>query len=225
MTLILYSNCKDAKIMVIDRQEGFGTSNTQENKKYYLGTNNDLVIAFSASAAEQIDLLYTRISLKEPLDINNITTVLYEIVKEGPELHVDPMGEKGCMVTKTNSTIKYYELTLFRNTIAVIPSSISYRSIGDNNAISAANLLLVKSNIVQDDWQEAVQKLIGIMKNIAITNSSVNQIDRFGYDAFVFKNDYTLLHSHYTDSTKPEIELFFKKHDPPVIDLMFRRID
>lgn len=224
MTLILYSNCNDAKILVIDRQEGFGTSNTQENKKYYLGTNKDLVIVFSASVAEQIDVLFTRISLKEPLDINNIITVLYDIVKQGPDLQVDTLGEKGCMIAKTSSGTQYYDLTLFRNAIAIIPSSIQYRPIGDSNAISAANLFIEKSNIAKDDWQESVQKLIAIMKNIAITNSSVNRIDRFGYDVFVFKNDQTVWHSHYTDSTKPEIEVFFKKHSPPIIDLMFTKI-
>lgn len=222
MTLIIYAKCKDASIIVCDRQEGSGTSNANEVTKHYIPNDASYIMAFSASKGPEIDRFYTQLKIKQ-IQISQITIGLNDVVKSIGRLAVSQDGEDGCMILNDSLKIVFYRLTLFSNDIVVLEDNVDWRCIGDENAVSVGNVLMGKVKVFEDIWQKATQKIIAIMKEIAKRNSSVGQISLFGFDVFVMKNSGEIFHKKYTNDVKPDLIVKIDEEDPMAFNDLFKQ--
>lgn len=215
--------CIDASILILDRQEVDGSNVGQPVQKYLLSRNNDFLMAFSTQDGNQIDQLYSWIRSSEPIAPSTLSSKLSEIVRQNRPLRTSDLGDNGFLITKNGISIQFNELVLHRTDIACLESGIPYKIIGEVNAVAMATMLLVNWKVINDDWSVATQKCISIMRIVAEHNNSVGLLESHGFDVFIFKNNGSLLHSVFNNtSSAPSLKLSFgQSHSSQVFTTMF----
>ncbi len=206
MTLIIYSKCKDAIIIISDKKQNDVISNhSQVIRKYFLPNHQEYVLALAGDGT-RVDTITT------PLDIEQTST---KNVKEKIRKIVEiPRGESlgtsdGFLLILNQKPYEFYHVWTTINKLGINHDNPQFECYGDGATLG--KYFLHKFDLSEVSWNVAIQYLVSIMQEVAENNDSVGNLEKFGFDFLIILN---------TGEIKSGI--FDKNFSPQKIDTDFK---
>jgi len=210
LTLIIYTKCKDATIVILDRKESNTSEVGQTTKKYYLPTNQEFMLALSGESI-RIDTIVSDLQLDQSVDANTIRKKLYEIIKKSPLVGTENMSS-GLLLIKDSNFFKFNNVWFSNSQKSIVEEDPPFKCYGEGSII--ADYLIRKFNFLEFPAPVTCQHLIAIMQDVSKRIDSVGSIENYGFDLIVITDSGELKHATLSDKNGiKEIQCKFETSD------------
>lgn len=180
MTLIIYSKCVDATIIISDKKQNDPMSNhSQVIRKYFLPNHQEYIIALAGDGT-RVDTITTPLDI-EQTSADNIKEKIRSIVEipKGPNLGTSD----GFLLLINKKPFEFYHVWTTIDKLGINHDNPQFECYGDGATLG--KYLLHKFDLSELSWNIASQYLVSIMQEVSEHNDSVGNLDKFGFDFLV----------------------------------------
>lgn len=185
MTLIIYIQCNDATIVILDRKESDTSQTGQITKKYYLPTNHDFFLALAGDSI-RIDTIRSDLHIDQSIEASSIRNKLYGIIENSPKTGSPESISDGLLLIRENTAFKFNDVWFTTHHKSIVEIDPPFKCYGDGAQL--ADYLIRKFDFSKLSWKDACQYLIAIMQDVSKRVDSVGTIEDYGFDIIVIKD-------------------------------------
>lgn len=186
MTLIIFNKCINGSILILDRKETDVSGIGQETKKYFFPKNKQFILALAGETL-RIETIFSALELDKNVDATSITQKLDEIIHKIPIFSGSMADSVGLLLVKQSDSWEFHHVWFTNNNYVIERNDPRFKCYGDGSILT--DYLMRKFNLDNLPWQESLSHLIAIMQEVSTTIDSVGDIQKFGFDIFVFTKD------------------------------------
>lgn len=180
VTLIIYSKCSDATIIISDKKQNDAIANhSQVIRKYFLPNHQEYVIALAGDGT-RADTITTPLEI-EQTSADNVREKIQSIVEIPRDENLGTSD--GFLLLLNKKPFEFYHVWTAINKLGINHDNPQFECYGDGATLG--KYLLHKFDLSELSWNIAIQYLISIMQEVAEHNDSVGNLDKFGFDFLI----------------------------------------
>jgi len=180
VTLIIYSKCADATIIISDKKQNDVIANhSQVIRKYFLPNHQEYVIALAGDGT-RVDTITTPLDI-EQTSADNVKKKIQSIVEIPREENLGTSD--GFLLLINKKPFEFYHVWTTINKFGINRDDPQFECYGDGTTLG--KYLLHKFDVSTLSWNIAIQYLVSIMQEVAEHNDSVGNLDKFGFDFLI----------------------------------------
>lgn len=180
VTLIIYSKCADATIIISDKKQNDAISNhSQVIRKYFLPNHQEYVMALAGDGT-RADTITTPLEI-EQTSADNVREKIQSIVEIPRDENLGTSD--GFLLLINKKPFEFYHVWTAINKLGINHDNPQFECYGDGATLG--KYLLHKFDLSELSWNIAIQYLISIMQEVAEHNDSVGNLDKFGFDFLI----------------------------------------
>ena len=180
VTLIIYSKCVNATIIISDKKQNDAIANhSQVIRKYFLPKHQEYVIALAGDGT-RADTITTPLEI-EQTSADNVREKIQNIVEIPRDVNLGTSDGFLLFINKT--PFEFYHVWTTINKLGINHDNPQFECYGDGATLG--KYLLHKFDLSKLSWEIAIQYLISIMQEVAEHNDSVGNVDKFGFDFLI----------------------------------------
>jgi len=186
MTLIIFNQCSDGQVIILDRKETNTSSVGQSTKKYFLPKNQEFILALSGDSL-RIDTIFSALTLDSSINSENVIAKLDEIIKNSPIFGSGLVESSGLLLLRKTNSFLFYNVWFTNSQRSIVEENPPFKHYGEGGAL--ADYLIRKFDLQNFTWEIACKYLISIMQEVSTIVDSVGNLERFGFDIIVITNN------------------------------------